>query len=124
MKPLDYKPRFYTVQALVHNPHPHTGQLPVPYPLWCFTFTLQMFNLIEAQKQSSKRVLDRFLEMSKSYDDAVQRLEEQERSHKAFIHKSNCLTALLEEDRERWVHQTLKFHMNTYTKTLILYSSC
>ncbi|XP_042281582.1 filamin A-interacting protein 1-like isoform X1 [Thunnus maccoyii] len=61
----------------------------------------ELNNLMEAQKWSSTRMLEQFLDVSRSHSDALHRLEEQERRHRAFIHKSNCLTTLLEEDRER-----------------------
>ena len=59
------------------------------------------------------------MEVSRSHAGALHRLEEQERSHRALMHKSNCLTALLEEDRERLVHQTLEVQMNAEAKANI-----
>ncbi|GLD51971.1 filamin A-interacting protein 1-like protein [Lates japonicus] len=58
-------------------------------------------HLVEAQKRSSKRMLKQLVEVSRSHSGALLKLEEQEGSHRAFIHKSNCLTSLLEQDRER-----------------------
>ncbi|XP_044073565.1 filamin A-interacting protein 1-like isoform X2 [Siniperca chuatsi] len=46
-------------------------------------------------------MLQQLVEVSRSHSSALHRLEEQERSHRAFIHKSNFLTTLLEQDRER-----------------------
>lgn len=81
-------------------------------PCVVFLFFPQLNHLVEAQKRSSEQILDQFLEVSRSHSNALHRLEEQERSHRAFIHKSNCLTTLLEQDRERLVHQTQKVQMN------------
>ncbi|XP_023256492.1 filamin A-interacting protein 1-like [Seriola lalandi dorsalis] len=58
-------------------------------------------HVVEAHKCSSKRMLERLVEGSGFHSSTLHRLEEQERSHRAFIHKSNCLTTLLEQDRER-----------------------
>uniref|UniRef100_A0A3Q3MS08 Cortactin-binding protein-2 N-terminal domain-containing protein n=2 Tax=Mastacembelus armatus TaxID=205130 RepID=A0A3Q3MS08_9TELE len=58
-------------------------------------------HLVEAQKHASKHMLEQLLEVSCSHKRALRRLEEQERSHRAFVHKSNCLTTLLEQDRDR-----------------------
>uniref|UniRef100_A0A4W6D923 Filamin A interacting protein 1 like n=1 Tax=Lates calcarifer TaxID=8187 RepID=A0A4W6D923_LATCA len=46
-------------------------------------------------------MLKQLVEVSRSHSGALLKLEEQEGSHRAFIHKSNCLTSLLEQDRER-----------------------
>ncbi|XP_070771013.1 filamin A-interacting protein 1-like [Enoplosus armatus] len=61
----------------------------------------ELNHLVEAQKRSSKRMLEQLVEVSSSHSSALHRLEEQERNHRAFIHKSNFLTTLLEQDRER-----------------------
>ncbi|XP_071334454.1 filamin A-interacting protein 1-like [Trachinotus anak] len=58
-------------------------------------------HVVEAQKRSSKRMLEQLVEVSHFHTNALHRLEEQERGHRAFIRKSNCLTTLLEQDRER-----------------------
>lgn len=49
-------------------------------------------------------MLKQLVEVSRSHSGALLKLEEQEGSHRAFIHKSNCLTSILEQDRERLVH--------------------
>ncbi|XP_035532025.1 filamin A-interacting protein 1-like [Morone saxatilis] len=46
-------------------------------------------------------MLEQLLEVSRSHSGTLQRLQEQERSHRAFIDKSNCLNTLLEQDRQR-----------------------
>lgn len=53
-------------------------------------------------------MLEQLVEVARSHSDTLNRLEEQERSRKAFIQKSNDLTTLLEQDRERLVHETLQ----------------
>ncbi|XP_010745007.3 filamin A-interacting protein 1-like isoform X1 [Larimichthys crocea] len=70
--------------------------------------TAQLNHMVKAQKRSSERMLEQLLEVSRSHSGALRRLEEQERNHRAFIHKSNCLTALLEQDRERLKLLTVK----------------
>ncbi|TNN54052.1 Filamin A-interacting protein 1-like [Liparis tanakae] len=65
--------------------------------------TLNQF--VEAQRHSSQWMQEQLLEVSRSHARALHRLEEQERSHGALVHESGRLTALLEEDRERWVHR-------------------
>ncbi|KAF7657255.1 hypothetical protein LDENG_00029500 [Lucifuga dentata] len=57
--------------------------------------------LVEAQKQSSRLMLEQFVEVTHAHGDTLSKLEEQERSHRAFVQKSNNLTTLLEQDRER-----------------------
>ncbi|KAM9346793.1 filamin A-interacting protein 1-like [Symphorus nematophorus] len=61
----------------------------------------ELNHIVEAQRRSSKRMLEQLLEVSHSHSSALHRLEEQERSHMAFIYKSNCFTTLLEQDRDR-----------------------
>lgn len=73
-------------------------------------FSLQIQNLIASLQWSSKQTQEQLLEVSRSHEEALSRLEEQERSHQVSIQKSKCLTALLEEDRGRSVHQTTHKH--------------
>ncbi|XP_049904533.1 filamin A-interacting protein 1-like isoform X2 [Epinephelus moara] len=61
----------------------------------------ELNHLVESQKRSFERMQQQLLEVSRSHSSALHRLQEQESSHGAFIHKSHCLTTLLEEDRER-----------------------
>ncbi|XP_060910603.1 filamin A-interacting protein 1-like [Labrus mixtus] len=61
----------------------------------------ELNHFVEAQRHSSKQMMEGFLEVSRSHSRALCKLEEQERSHRALIHKSDCLTTLLEQDRER-----------------------
>uniref|UniRef100_A0A3Q2XET8 Filamin A interacting protein 1 like n=1 Tax=Hippocampus comes TaxID=109280 RepID=A0A3Q2XET8_HIPCM len=67
----------------------------------CKTANAELINFIEAQKRSNKRMEDQLLEVSNAHRDAVRRNEEQQRSHRDFFQKYTCVTALLEEDRER-----------------------
>uniref|UniRef100_A0A672HFX9 Filamin A interacting protein 1 like n=1 Tax=Salarias fasciatus TaxID=181472 RepID=A0A672HFX9_SALFA len=57
--------------------------------------------LLKAQKRSSIWMMKQLQEKTRSHREALLRLEEQERSHGALIRQSNCLTTLLEQDRER-----------------------
>lgn len=55
---------------------------------------------------SPRAFLKQLQEVTLSHSEALHRLEEQEKSHRALIHKSNSLTTLLRQDRERFVQQT------------------
>ncbi|XP_041858568.1 filamin A-interacting protein 1-like [Melanotaenia boesemani] len=61
----------------------------------------ELSHLVEAQKCCSKKMMEQLKKVSSSHREALHRLEVQEKSHKAFIRKSNCLATLLEQDRER-----------------------
>ncbi|XP_067371213.1 filamin A-interacting protein 1-like [Channa argus] len=61
----------------------------------------ELKHLVDAHRSSSKQMLEQLLEVSHSHSLALCRMEEQERSHSAFTQKNNCLTTLLEQDRER-----------------------
>ncbi|XP_068602528.1 filamin A-interacting protein 1-like [Brachionichthys hirsutus] len=61
----------------------------------------ELNHMVEAQKRSLEQIQEQLLQESQSHNGALHRLEQQERSHQAFIHQSNCLTTLLEQDRER-----------------------
>ncbi|XP_069010273.1 filamin A-interacting protein 1-like [Embiotoca jacksoni] len=63
--------------------------------------TAEFSQLLVAQKRSSKHMMQQLQEVSRSHNEALRRLKEQEKSHMAFNHKSNCLVTLLEQDRER-----------------------
>ncbi|XP_051938291.1 filamin A-interacting protein 1-like [Hippocampus zosterae] len=67
----------------------------------CKTANAELINFIEVQKRSNKRMEHQLLEVSNAHRDAVRRNEEQQRSHRDFFQKYTCVTALLEEDRER-----------------------
>uniref|UniRef100_A0A3B5AY21 Filamin A-interacting protein 1-like n=1 Tax=Stegastes partitus TaxID=144197 RepID=A0A3B5AY21_9TELE len=58
-------------------------------------------NSEKLDKRSSKQMMEQLQEVTRSRNEALHKLEEQESSHRAFIHKSNCLASLLEQDRER-----------------------
>ncbi|XP_072253746.1 filamin A-interacting protein 1-like [Leuresthes tenuis] len=61
----------------------------------------ELSRLVEARKSSTKQMMERLEEVCRSHRGALRELEEQERNHKAFIHRSNWLVTLQEEDRER-----------------------
>ncbi|KAM3862313.1 filamin A-interacting protein 1-like [Diretmus argenteus] len=61
----------------------------------------ELDRLVEAQRRSSRQMMEQLVEVEHSHSSALCRLEEQERNHRAFIQKSDDLTALLEQDRER-----------------------
>jgi hypothetical protein len=48
-------------------------------------------------------MLRQLVEVERSHSGALSRLEEQEEMHRSFIQKSDDLTTLLEQDRERLV---------------------
>uniref|UniRef100_A0A665V5Z2 Filamin A interacting protein 1 like n=1 Tax=Echeneis naucrates TaxID=173247 RepID=A0A665V5Z2_ECHNA len=58
-------------------------------------------DVVEAQRRSSKMMLEQLVKVSHFHSGILLRLEDQERSHKAFAHRSNCLITLQEQDRER-----------------------
>lgn len=97
-------------QATLHIWHLHSF---VSY------FPPQLNLLLEAQRRSSKQMLGQLEEVSRSHSGALHRLEEQERRNRAFKHKNNCFTTLLEQDRGRLVHQTLEALMNAKEKNNI-----
>ena len=68
--------------------------------------------MVETHKQLSKQMLEQLLEVSHSHRGTLHRLEEQEKTHRAFIHDSKSLITLLEQDRERLVQESLKVQMN------------
>ncbi|XP_030613204.1 filamin A-interacting protein 1-like isoform X2 [Archocentrus centrarchus] len=61
----------------------------------------ELKHLAEAHKRSSTQMMKQLQEVTCSYNEALHRLEEQEKSHRAFICKSNSLSTLLKQDRER-----------------------
>lgn len=84
----------------------------------------QLNHMVETHKRLSHRMLEQLLEVTRSHRETLRKLEEQERNHKAFSHKSKCLTTLLEQDRERLVSQTPEVQTPAWAKpTLIYYPS-
>lgn len=77
-------------------------------PLLFFPFAPQLNRLVQAQRRSARQMLEQLVEVEHSHSSALCRLEEQERNHRAFIQKSDDLTTLLEQDRERLVDQALR----------------
>ncbi|KAK0152402.1 Filamin A-interacting protein 1-like [Merluccius polli] len=61
----------------------------------------ELDRLEEAHRRTSRRMLRQLVEVERSHSGALSRLEEQEEMHRAFIQKSDDLTTLLEQDRER-----------------------
>uniref|UniRef100_A0A667Z1L4 Filamin A interacting protein 1 like n=1 Tax=Myripristis murdjan TaxID=586833 RepID=A0A667Z1L4_9TELE len=61
----------------------------------------ELNRLVQTQRRSARQMLEQLVEVEHSHSSALCRLEEQERNHRAFIQKSDDLTTLLEQDRER-----------------------
>ncbi|KAJ3591635.1 hypothetical protein NHX12_006767, partial [Muraenolepis orangiensis] len=61
----------------------------------------ELDRLQEAHRRTSRRMLRQLVEVERSHSRALHRLEEQEEMHRAFIQRSDDLTTLLEQDRER-----------------------
>ncbi|KAF0026637.1 hypothetical protein F2P81_021374 [Scophthalmus maximus] len=81
--------------------------------------------LLEAQRRSSKQMLGQLEEVSRSHSGALHRLEEQERRNRAFKHKNNCFTTLLEQDRGSLLIHQMKFNLFTWRKNSnIIPDSC
>ena len=51
-------------------------------------------------------MLEKLLQVERSHSGALCRLEEQDQQHRAFMQRSDDLTCLLEQDRERSVTLT------------------
>lgn len=64
--------------------------------------------MLETHERCSMRVLGCLSEVSHSHRRTLNRLEGQETSEQALVHESRWLTSLLEQDRERFVHQALE----------------
>lgn len=77
--------------------------------------------MVETHKRFSKQMLGQLQEVTDSHCRNLRRLEEQEKNHKAFTHRSKCLTTLLEQDRERFVCQSFNIGINTFAKTTLIY---
>uniref|UniRef100_A0A4W5P7G5 Filamin A interacting protein 1 like n=1 Tax=Hucho hucho TaxID=62062 RepID=A0A4W5P7G5_9TELE len=61
----------------------------------------ELDRLVETGKQSYRRMLEQLLQVECSHSGALCRLEEQDQQHCAFLQRSDDLTCLLEQDRER-----------------------
>uniref|UniRef100_A0A672FVJ0 Cortactin-binding protein-2 N-terminal domain-containing protein n=1 Tax=Salarias fasciatus TaxID=181472 RepID=A0A672FVJ0_SALFA len=61
----------------------------------------ELDKLVQQQQQYEKRMLQQLLQLEESHQEAVRRLEDEERNHGDFMRKSDDLTNLLEHDRER-----------------------
>ncbi|XP_064832417.1 filamin A-interacting protein 1-like [Oncorhynchus masou masou] len=61
----------------------------------------ELDRLVETGKQSYRRMLEQLLQVECSHSGALCRLEEQDQQHRAFLQRSDDLTCLLEQDRER-----------------------
>ncbi|XP_071196193.1 filamin A-interacting protein 1-like [Salvelinus alpinus] len=66
----------------------------------------ELDRLVETGKQSYRRMLEQLLQVECSHSGALCRLEEQDQQHRAFLQRSDDLTCLLEQDRERSVTPT------------------
>ncbi|XP_056145753.1 filamin A-interacting protein 1-like [Lampris incognitus] len=62
---------------------------------------VELDRLVAVQRRSFRQMLEQLLEVERSHSGALCRLEEQDRKHRIFIQKSDDLTAMLEQDRER-----------------------
>lgn len=105
-------------QQLTHN-NSCSEQACSRYILFFFlslSLSPQLDRVAEAHRRSSERMLEQLGEAWRSHGGALLRLEEQERNHGAFIQRSRCLTALLEQDRQRSVHQTPEVDMHNLAK--------
>lgn len=81
----------------------------------------QFDHMVETHKRFSKQMLGQLQEVTDSHRHNLRRLEEQERNHKTFTHRSKCLTTLLEQDRERFVCQSFNIGINAFAKTTLIY---
>ncbi|KAG7270262.1 hypothetical protein CRUP_031964 [Coryphaenoides rupestris] len=63
--------------------------------------TAELERLEATHRRTSRWMLQQLVEVERSHSGALSRLEEQEEMHRSFIQKSDDLTALLEQDRER-----------------------
>ncbi|XP_020316236.1 filamin A-interacting protein 1-like isoform X1 [Oncorhynchus kisutch] len=61
----------------------------------------ELDRLVETGNQSYRRMLEQLLQVERSHSGALCRLEEQDQQHRAFMQRSDDLTCLLEQDRER-----------------------
>lgn len=84
-------------------------------------FPPQLKHLVEAHKRSSRHMMKQLQEVTCSYNEALHRLQEQEKSHRAFICRSNSLTTLLKHDTERLVQQTQDIQMDAQAKTTLMF---
>lgn len=83
---------------------------------------LSQFNhMVETHKCFSKHMLEQLQEVTYSNHRNLRRLEEQERNHKAFSHRSKCLTTQLEQDRERYVCSSLQIEVGAFSKATLTY---
>lgn len=81
-----------------------------------FFSSFQLSYSVESQKCSSKQMMKQLEEVCRSHNETPHKLAEGEKRNKAFIHKSNYLTTLLEQDREKFVHQ-----IHDLAKTIFLF---
>ncbi|XP_017265724.2 filamin A-interacting protein 1-like [Kryptolebias marmoratus] len=65
----------------------------------------------ETQRYSYKQMMEQLEEVCHSRDETLHKLVEREKCHKAFNQRRNCPAMLLEQDRERSVHQ-MRFQIN------------
>ena len=82
---------------------PYTGFIKKRIAKVFVSFPPQLDRLEEAHRRTSRRMLRQLVEVERSHSGALSRLEEQEEKHRSFIQKSDDLTTLLEQDRERLV---------------------
>lgn len=68
--------------------------------------------MLETQKRCSLRVLDQLLEVSHTLRGTLDEREGPE-SEQALLHQGRSLNTLLEQDTQRFVHQTLEVHITS-----------
>lgn len=62
--------------------------------------------LVEKQRETHRRMLEQLLMVEQSHKQALYKLEDEKRNHGEFMKKSDEFTNLLEQERERSVHQS------------------
>lgn len=65
----------------------------------------QLDKLVEKQRETHRRMLEQLLMVEQSHKQTLYKLEDEKRNHGEFIKKSDEFTNLLEQERERSVHE-------------------
>lgn len=112
----------YLSFLLLDKPSSVKGKSYAPHhSLYVLISYFSQFNhMVETHKRFSKQMLGQLQEVTDSHRRNLRRLEEQERNHKTFTHRSKCLTTLLEQDRERFVCQSFNIGINSFAKTTLI----
>lgn len=67
---------------------------------------LQLDKLVDKQRETHRRMLEQLLMVEQAHKQALYKLEDEKRNHGEFMKKSDEFTNLLEQERERSVHET------------------